>query len=483
MKEGTEKNRLRGRLFAMILVVFSATFIFFAAPVEAAKSCNAKPIDRGGAPFLIAGCPSVTIGGETLSCYHSLTGIVFSLLQAYKLLLGMVGSLALLMFVWGGFQWLISGGSEKRITAGMATLKNAVIGLLIVFGAWIGVNLIVATLNPSTNGRVQLAFKNSDDQWFTMHKGDLCYRALTAQELATALATPVAAANPCVIDETIKKSLVDTGFVSTNKATLVKNADSICSDSDGDHKVTEGKDFRIKNYLCTTDNYFLECFGGGSCTSKGFPNEYSKPSGKACQEVCDDEGKKLSTDNVTEKYEDKVLTCCCKFFKTDVGTTCDDTQPGQGCGPTLYCENKKCAKKKADGDPCPSTERKECLADKCTVWSDNTSRCGDDPSLQVKGVCCWNEELGDGEFEGQILNDVTQARCAKPYELGTGDRNVKKINARRFCFAPAAMASHTVTPNCGETIGGSTKYRNAWVKNKICPGATEGVDLPDQTFP
>ncbi|MBI4272505.1 hypothetical protein HY621_01485 [Candidatus Uhrbacteria bacterium] len=183
----------------LTMIVFSASLIFFAAPVEAVQYCLDNELIKGSRPekgatgFLIGGCGSVIHDGEEISCYHSLSGIVQTVLSAYHLLLSVVGSLALLMFVWGGFQWLIAGGTEKRIQAGMTTLKNAVIGLLIVFGAWVGVNLIVVTL---TGGSGKLAFQSAGEQWYQIHKDALCYRAMSSSELAKALAAPAKIITP-----------------------------------------------------------------------------------------------------------------------------------------------------------------------------------------------------------------------------------------------------------------------------------------------
>ncbi len=189
-----------------MLVIFSASFIFFAVPVDAAKSCNDDPVAgikkvkdaRGPGQFLVAGCGSVLdiASGLEISCYHSLSGVVQVVLKAGEIILGIIGSLALLMFVWGGFQWLIAAGSEKRITGGMTTLKNAVISLLIVFGAWIAANLIVATLNPSESGGVKLAFQSASEQWWQVHKGATCLRPLSSKELADALAAPALVKTP-----------------------------------------------------------------------------------------------------------------------------------------------------------------------------------------------------------------------------------------------------------------------------------------------
>jgi len=47
--------------------------------------------------------------------------------------LGMIGAIALLMFVYGGFLWLTSGGSPDKVKKGKDVMVWAAIGLVIVF--------------------------------------------------------------------------------------------------------------------------------------------------------------------------------------------------------------------------------------------------------------------------------------------------------------------------------------------------------------
>jgi hypothetical protein len=53
-----------------------------------------------------------------------------------KGLMGIIGSLTLLMFVWGGFQWLTSAGNAEKVEAGSKTMIWAVIGVLLVFSSY-----------------------------------------------------------------------------------------------------------------------------------------------------------------------------------------------------------------------------------------------------------------------------------------------------------------------------------------------------------
>lgn len=54
-----------------------------------------------------------------------------------KAALGIIGGLTLLMFVWGGFQWLTSAGNPEKVSAGSQTMIWAVIGVVVVLASYI----------------------------------------------------------------------------------------------------------------------------------------------------------------------------------------------------------------------------------------------------------------------------------------------------------------------------------------------------------
>ena len=56
--------------------------------------------------------------------------------QAIKGVLGIVGSLALAMFIYGGFVWMLAGGSAEKVQKGKNVLVWAAIGLVVVFSAY-----------------------------------------------------------------------------------------------------------------------------------------------------------------------------------------------------------------------------------------------------------------------------------------------------------------------------------------------------------
>lgn len=55
-------------------------------------------------------------------------------------ILGITGSLALAMFVYGGFLWMMSGGNQERVTKGKNTIIWAALGLAVIFSSYAIVN-------------------------------------------------------------------------------------------------------------------------------------------------------------------------------------------------------------------------------------------------------------------------------------------------------------------------------------------------------
>lgn len=61
-------------------------------------------------------------------------------------LLGIVGSIALLMFVYGGITWLTASGNDKRIAQAKAIMTWAALGVVAIFMAYAVISVVVGTI-------------------------------------------------------------------------------------------------------------------------------------------------------------------------------------------------------------------------------------------------------------------------------------------------------------------------------------------------
>lgn len=73
--------------------------------------------------------------------FISLPGIVSTLV---KLILVLAALIAFIFLVIGGIKWITSGGDKEKTAVAQSTLTAALIGLVIVFGAWAIIRLIEA---------------------------------------------------------------------------------------------------------------------------------------------------------------------------------------------------------------------------------------------------------------------------------------------------------------------------------------------------
>jgi len=85
-----------------------------------------NPLNKGGGP-LDGGVPAI-IG------------------RVINAVLGIVGSLALLMFVYGGLLWMTAGGRDEKITQGKNIIIWATLGLVVIFASYAIVKLLLTSL-------------------------------------------------------------------------------------------------------------------------------------------------------------------------------------------------------------------------------------------------------------------------------------------------------------------------------------------------
>ena len=60
--------------------------------------------------------------------------------------LGVVGSIALLMFIYGGFTWMTAAGNEQKVAKGKEILVWATIGLTVIFSSYALVKFVFTGL-------------------------------------------------------------------------------------------------------------------------------------------------------------------------------------------------------------------------------------------------------------------------------------------------------------------------------------------------
>lgn len=88
-------------------------------------------------------------GGDTgLGDENSdLKGTIASIINV---VLGLLGIIAVIMILTAGYRWMMAGGNEQTVTDAKNQIKNAVIGLAVVFMAWGIASFTINQLSDAT---------------------------------------------------------------------------------------------------------------------------------------------------------------------------------------------------------------------------------------------------------------------------------------------------------------------------------------------
>ncbi|MDP2736833.1 MAG: pilin [bacterium] len=73
-------------------------------------------------------------------------GIPILLGKIISSVLGVVGSLALVMFIYGGITWMLSAGNQEQVTKGKNILIWAALGIIIIFTSYALVKFVLTTV-------------------------------------------------------------------------------------------------------------------------------------------------------------------------------------------------------------------------------------------------------------------------------------------------------------------------------------------------
>lgn len=107
-------------------------------------------------PFAVSAQTQTSIIDPTASAYntgdYTLSDILTIAIGASRWILGIVGSLALIMFIYGGFTFLISAGSSDKVGQARKIIVAAVIGLIIVFTSYIIIRFVLTSLGLDWKG-------------------------------------------------------------------------------------------------------------------------------------------------------------------------------------------------------------------------------------------------------------------------------------------------------------------------------------------
>ncbi len=94
----------------------------------------------------VSAAPIVPQGDKYETGSYELNDFLLIAVNVSKIILGLVGSLTLLMFVYGGLMMIISSGNTEKVTKAKGILLAAVVGLAIVFASYVIIQFVMTSL-------------------------------------------------------------------------------------------------------------------------------------------------------------------------------------------------------------------------------------------------------------------------------------------------------------------------------------------------
>ncbi len=87
------------------------------------------------------------LAGNSANAYNTSIATVTLIARVISAILGILGSISLLVFLVGGLLYLVSQGEESKVKKAVDTLKWALLGLVVVFSAYVILNMALEGLS------------------------------------------------------------------------------------------------------------------------------------------------------------------------------------------------------------------------------------------------------------------------------------------------------------------------------------------------
>lgn len=87
------------------------------------------------------------------TCVNAAGGCIPQLLgQVVSGLLGVVGALFLILILYGGVQYMTAGGDKAKVEKATMTIRNAILGLLVIAASYAITTFVFQSLGGATSG-------------------------------------------------------------------------------------------------------------------------------------------------------------------------------------------------------------------------------------------------------------------------------------------------------------------------------------------
>ena len=123
-------------IILLIIISFLFTFLY----LTTANAQGSDPEEGGSGITQPVTLPDPLGMGDDPEAPQKLIGKIINAI------LGIVGSLALVMFIYGGVTWMLAAGNQEKVKKGKDILVWATVGLVVIFSAYALVKFVFTGL-------------------------------------------------------------------------------------------------------------------------------------------------------------------------------------------------------------------------------------------------------------------------------------------------------------------------------------------------
>lgn len=82
-----------------------------------------------------------------------------------RVFLGILGVVAVCYIIYGGYLWLTAQGNDSQVTKAKGIIKNALIGVVVIFASWAIAEFVISRMAEATTGEQGGASVNTGTEW------------------------------------------------------------------------------------------------------------------------------------------------------------------------------------------------------------------------------------------------------------------------------------------------------------------------------
>ncbi|HOZ53132.1 MAG TPA: pilin [bacterium] len=140
-------NNFKNKVGLVLLIFFTVVSFSFLS-VNLAKAQGATSSTPNSGVDNTSNTPNSGGGSSVVSLNNPLgTASIPEIIgRVISAALGIVGSLALIMFIYGGITWMTAAGNEQNVTKGKNIIIWATLGLVVIFSSYAIVRFVLQAI-------------------------------------------------------------------------------------------------------------------------------------------------------------------------------------------------------------------------------------------------------------------------------------------------------------------------------------------------